>query len=333
MAKPNTVVDFAGDANYPAGAEPEAGTPTKTDPAREAFGYRPNEHPTAQEFGWLFNLIGLWIQWLNALFGTDGSLTLDADAELRLSGRGQVTHGTRTKFISAYDGMPLVSTDTFDSSSGFINFVSTTSWVVPIDLDEGDRVLAVRALVRDSVTGPTTVRMFTSGFGAQAAGGNFTAVAATDVCTFAVTQHYATGDGPIQVVTSGVLPGGLALVTDYWYIRIDNDTFKLAKSHAKALRGEAIDITSAGSGTHTTTDVRATGTGTIKSGQTADSSGAGTDQVLTVTGVGWIHRGNHVAGDAAFSRMPLARLVRGSGTAAISFHGIEVDYDHPPDTP
>lgn len=65
MAKPTDTIVFAGDTNYPAGAEPEQGTAQKVDPARETTGYRPDEKPKAQEHNWLFNLIGLWIAWLD----------------------------------------------------------------------------------------------------------------------------------------------------------------------------------------------------------------------------------------------------------------------------
>lgn len=84
----------------------------------------------------------------------------------------------------------------------------------------------------------------------------FTA-AATDICT-AVAHGLQTGDGPIRLTTTGTLPAGLALATDYYVIKIDADTFKLATSLANAYAGTAVDITDAGTGTHTLSDTAST---------------------------------------------------------------------------
>jgi hypothetical protein len=63
-----------------------------------------------------------------------------------------------------------------------------------------------------------------------------------------------TGDGPIRLTTSGTLPAGLALTTDYWVIAVNSGSIALATSLANALAGNRVDITSAGSGTHTISD-------------------------------------------------------------------------------
>jgi hypothetical protein len=63
-----------------------------------------------------------------------------------------------------------------------------------------------------------------------------------------VAHGLVTGDGPGAVyAASGTLPTGLAGVTDYWVIRVDANTIKLASSSANALLGTAIDLTAAGS--------------------------------------------------------------------------------------
>lgn len=79
----------------------------------------------------------------------------------------------------------------------------------------------------------------------------FTATAATD--QLAIAAHgMSTGDGPFRVTNSGgALPTGLAVDTDYWVIKVDADNIKLASSKANALAATAIDLTSAGTGTHT----------------------------------------------------------------------------------
>lgn len=76
-----------------------------------------------------------------------------------------------------------------------------------------------------------------------------------------LTGHaYETGDGPVRLTTSGTLPGGLALATDYWVIVVDADTIQLAASFLDAIdvSPTAIDITSAGTGTHTISDTSET---------------------------------------------------------------------------
>lgn len=67
MLRPATLPLYATDANYPAGPEPEAGTPTKVAPTSGelAVGYRPGAKPTAQKFNWWRNLVGEWVDHLD----------------------------------------------------------------------------------------------------------------------------------------------------------------------------------------------------------------------------------------------------------------------------
>jgi len=63
----------------------------------------------------------------------------------------------------------------------------------------------------------------------------------------------ATGDGPFRLSTTGTLPTGtgIAVDTNVFIIAVDVNSYKLATSKANALANTAIDITAAGSGTHT----------------------------------------------------------------------------------
>lgn len=56
-----------------------------------------------------------------------------------------------------------------------------------------------------------------------------------------------------QLTTSGTLPTGLSLATDYYIIKLTANTYQFATSKANAEAGTAIDITGAGSGNHTFT--------------------------------------------------------------------------------
>lgn len=69
-----------------------------------------------------------------------------------------------------------------------------------------------------------------------------------------ITAHgLNTGDGPVQLTTTGTLPTGLALATNYWVIKFDANTIQLATSLANAFAGTVIVLSTAGSGTMTET--------------------------------------------------------------------------------
>lgn len=71
--------------------------------------------------------------------------------------------------------------------------------------------------------------------------------------TFTKTAHgYITGL-KVQVSTDGTLPAPLVVSTDYFVIKITVNTFKLATSLANSLVPTPIDITTQGTGSHTTT--------------------------------------------------------------------------------
>lgn len=84
----------------------------------------------------------------------------------------------------------------------------------------------------------------------------FTADAPTDVCTYTSTanipSNILTGTR-VRLTTTTTLPAGLATATDYYVIKVSDSTFKLATSYANAIAGTAINITDAGTGTHTIT--------------------------------------------------------------------------------
>lgn len=82
----------------------------------------------------------------------------------------------------------------------------------------------------------------------------FTADAGTDIMTYTSTtslpSNLLTGTR-VRCTTTTTLPAPLATATDYYLIRIDNNTYKLATTYANAVAGTAIDITTTGTGTHT----------------------------------------------------------------------------------
>lgn len=87
---------------------------------------------------------------------------------------------------------------------------------------------------------------------------------ATDIANasdaFTETAHGYTTGVKGQFTTSGALPTGLSLATDYFAVVIDANTLKFATSLANALAGTVVDITTDGTGNQTFTPTAVSGT-------------------------------------------------------------------------
>lgn len=84
----------------------------------------------------------------------------------------------------------------------------------------------------------------------------FTADAPTNVCTAAASlgaQNFV--KQAVKFTSTGTLPAGLTANVTYFLIFVTSTTFKVATNIANADAGTAIDITDAGTGTHTITPV------------------------------------------------------------------------------
>ena len=69
--------------------------------------------------------------------------------------------------------------------------------------------------------------------------------------TLTVTAHgRTTGDGPVQIETTGTAPGGATIATDWWLIAVDANTLRLAATFVDAIDEIPVDITDAGTGSH-----------------------------------------------------------------------------------
>lgn len=124
----------------------------------------------------------------------------------------------------------------------------------------------------------------------------FTANAGTDLIT------YANDWSPFQKVrftTTTTLPAGLALNTDYWLVRQSTTTAKVASSLTNAIAGTTIDITDAGTGTHTLTI------------QMRNTNGAGVE-------AGFVVQTQPTAGGPTLSA---SSYTNSGGTAARAFQG------------
>ena len=70
--------------------------------------------------------------------------------------------------------------------------------------------------------------------------------------SIAETAHGRLSGDRCMLSTTGTLPTGLSADTEYYFIKVDADNFKLAETYDEAIAGTAITITAAaGGGTHT----------------------------------------------------------------------------------
>lgn len=99
--------------------------------------------------------------------------------------------------------------------------------------------------------------------GLAPAGVSFTADAGTNVLT--ASAHGLADNDVVSVSSTGTLPGGLAADTYYYVVTSTTNTFQLATTRG----GSAIDLTSAGSGTHSFTSL-------FSEGKFLQSSSSGT---------------------------------------------------------
>jgi hypothetical protein len=114
-----------------------------------------------------------------------------------------------------------------------------------VDVEVGETEIATAADVCDeAVNYPAALPTF-----------DFTAEASTDWLTQTVAGtararplHF--GDG-VQLTTTGTLPAGLSLATTYYAVPLTATRYELAASLVDARAGTVIDITDAGTGTHT----------------------------------------------------------------------------------
>lgn len=115
---------------------------------------------------------------------------------------------------------------------------------------------------------------YTAAYGAlTVADFTFTATNATETFT-KVAHGLNTGDGPVQVSNSGgALPAGLAALTDYWVIKLTDDTFQLATSFQNAMAGTPLGITTDGTGTQTLDVLAGSKSPTAPFTVTGDASG------------------------------------------------------------
>lgn len=78
--------------------------------------------------------------------------------------------------------------------------------------------------------------------------GSMSANDTTDIITHNLITMFSLSR--VQFTTSGTLPGGLSVLTDYFIIKLTNTTARVSLTYADAVAGTYIDITDTGTGSH-----------------------------------------------------------------------------------
>jgi hypothetical protein len=151
--------------------------------------------------------------------------------------------GTAVTVCSAATSLPFLPTAYADVSAwqqGLPNGYGQAYPYAEFELIGSTTIAATAMRLRGMVLDAVTVATDT-----------FTTTHGSDL--FTQTSHgFLTGDGPIRVTNSGgALPAGLTADTDYYVIKIDGDTFKVATTRALAFAGTVVNLTGDGTGTHT----------------------------------------------------------------------------------
>lgn len=193
--------------------------------------FNPTTAAVANEFHTLFRWA--WNPWADALFDTGANLTF----------QGVTDQTTSAASIPHWGNVQPTYTKHLLNLAAYTAAATVAPWVAVL-------VDVVGFYRKTSVT-TTTAEATTNTLGY---GDTFTADAGTDIITMTSTanipSNILTGTR-VRLTTTTTLPAGLALATDYYVIKVTDSTFKLATSYANAVAGTAIDITSAGTGTHT----------------------------------------------------------------------------------
>lgn len=163
----------------------------------------------------------------DALYNTGTNLTFQPVSDTTTNATG-VMHGGNV----SPDYKHIINASAYSAAA-----TTMPAIMMLVDLVGFYRVTSVTTITSQSMT--NTLSSFST----------FTADASTDICTHSNINLLPYTR--VQLTTTTTLPGGLSLATDYYVIKVTDTTIKLATSYANAVAGTAINITDAGTGTHT----------------------------------------------------------------------------------
>lgn len=130
------------------------------------------------------------------------------------------------------------------TSSGILLFYLKGSAVFPVTINEED--LAASTLGSIAIA----AKRFEARAGEVVAASNETFTASAGDDWLVVARVYTTGE-KVRFTTTNILPDPLAIDTDYYVIYVDATHIQIANNLSNAYNGTEINITDAGTGTHT----------------------------------------------------------------------------------
>lgn len=163
----------------------------------------------------------------DALFNTGSNLTFQSVSDTTASA-GSIPHGGNVTPDYKY----IANASAFSAAA-----TTMPSVLMLVDLVGFYRVTSMTTATTQAMT--NTLSAFST----------FTADAGTDICTHSNINLFPYTR--VQLTTTTTLPAGLSLATDYYVIKVTDTTCKFATSYANAVAGTNVDITDAGTGTHT----------------------------------------------------------------------------------
>jgi hypothetical protein len=163
---------------------------------------------------------------------------------------------TAFTYQSVYEICRMIDyTPTFmTTSTGTLLFYLSTNVVFPVTFTATD----LKALSEGTVDLLSRKFECRSGTTINSTTGTFTWSGASNILTVATDFEY-TGH-KLRFTTTGTLPTGLSLNTDYYTIYVSATEIKVATSLENALNGTEVAVTGAGAGTHTWTQYSFTAT-------------------------------------------------------------------------
>ena len=176
---------------------------------------------------WSFLARGAGNPGADALFNTGTNLTFQPVSDTTTSA-SSIQHGGAVSPDYKY----LMNASSFSAAA-----TTMPSVLMLVDLVGFYRVTTTTTITSQAMT--NTLSAFST----------FTADAGTDVCTHSNINLLPYTR--VQLTTTTTLPAGLSLATDYYVIKLTDTTCSFATSYANAVAGTAINITDAGTGTHT----------------------------------------------------------------------------------
>jgi hypothetical protein len=217
-------VDSGGHAQITANARFDGANWNKDINGQEAFSFTVSKFGIVQAYQIAGTNTWADVAWVPAFdltsSGVNTDLLMVANKHVTVQGTGRYKHGTRTKRIQATLGQfrssSTASVTWFSDGSGMMEpttGISGFTYDIPISLEVGKRILAVRYRVKDHATGPTRFSCGTNAY----SGYN------TSTGSIGSGTVVSAGTGADQTLVQPGLPvGGVPVLDNFSYVSLFN---------------------------------------------------------------------------------------------------------------